>query len=242
MLRFVKRLDVFNRSSGCILPNSHSSGQQEVSKVLLSSGCIPVQGPLLWSFNSSSSLHSYDGSNIKNSSRMGHSNSEIPRRLANFVSITRNHPSCKGQSVTFMSDTRNSCQSFQVSSRTNNVSNLSGDPNRLFDFEGFPDRSPTSETSEFDHEIFKPQSSTSPVLATTAGTLSLPDATHSRRQIAWQVHSDRFTSTVEFPSSESLVFWVEEIEEDLWWWYGKRLREGRHIHSLPPDQMFWSNA
>ena len=63
-----KRLDVFNRSSGCILPNSHSSGQQEVSKVLLSSGRIPVQGPVLRSFNCSSSLHSYDGSNMRNSS------------------------------------------------------------------------------------------------------------------------------------------------------------------------------
>ena len=81
------------------------------------------------------------------------------------------------------------------------VSNLSGDPNRHFDFEGFPDRSPMSETLEFDHKIFKPQSSTSPVLATTAGTLSLPDATHTRRPIALQVPSTCSTSTVEFPSS-----------------------------------------
>ena len=46
-----------------------------------------------------------------------------------------------------------------------------------------------------------------------------------------------------FQDQEALVFWDEEIEEDLWWWYDdKRLREGRHLSSLPPDLMFWSDA
>ena len=133
----MKQLDVFNRSSGCILPISI----HQVSRKYLrfsSHQTISQLKALASVFQQLLKSHSYDGSNIKNSSRMGHSNSETPKRLANFVSVTRNHPSCKGQSVTFRPDTRDSCQSPQVSSRTNMLATYLGIQIDTSILRGFP--------------------------------------------------------------------------------------------------------
>ena len=47
----------------------------------------------------------------------------------------------------------------------------------------------------------------------------------------------------DFQSQETLIFWDEEIEEDLSWWRNdQRLQQGRSLNSVPPDLMFWSDA
>ena len=85
-------LDDVSGSKGRLLPDSHTSRQQEVPSVHVGSSSIPVQGSMFRLVDGPPSFYKSHGSSCCCSSQERHSSTEIPGRLATLSLLQRGGP------------------------------------------------------------------------------------------------------------------------------------------------------
>ena len=133
-------LDDYVRHVGRILPYSSTSGIKEVSKVRLPEEGIPVQGSVLRTLHSSSSIYENHGSHRKVASPAGHKHHTVSRRLAHEIKVATSVYKGQRSDSSIDSNIRNFNQFREVQPDSNSVDNLFGDETGLSSFSGFSDQ------------------------------------------------------------------------------------------------------
>ena len=186
------RLDDLHRSKGCLLADSDSLSQSQVSQICSWGRGMAIQGAMLRPHHGSSGLHSGDGSGFGDSPSIGDSNSSLFRRLADFGNIQGGSHAGKGCSNSIMSRIRDSSQLRQIESDSLSEVSISGDGDRFGSFHGFSDSPEDPEILKDSRRISVLKSSASNILE---GSLRSPGIPH--------VASPRGTSQDEVSSISS---------------------------------------
>ena len=132
-------LDGVPGSPGCLPSNPHSSGIEEVPQIHNSGGVVSIQGTLLRSHNSSSSVHSGHGPYFGHYASSRLPDSPLPRRLVDPGLLSSRGSAGKGLSPLALSSTRYSDQLREEQSNSISGGFLSGNEDSDCSFEGFPD-------------------------------------------------------------------------------------------------------
>ena len=134
-----RRLDVLDRSEGCVPSSSNSSTVKTSSQVLLGREGMAVQGHVFRPFHSTAGFHKTDGPSFVDSSLHGSENLEVSGRLADTGQFTRISSPCKGISDGIVRGVGHHNKSGEVRSDPEAGSNLLGNEDSIYDFEGFSD-------------------------------------------------------------------------------------------------------
>ena len=184
-----ERLDGYYRSQGRLPPDSDSSVESEVSEVYGRRESLAVQGSLLRPIHGTAGIYPGYDLGIRFSTSSGCQDVAIPGRLADHGFLSRRGLPGKGHGTPTLSRVGDHCKFGKIKLDSISIDCVSGDQDRVADFQGFADSLEDRKVLLNSRRISVIKGAVCEVLESTARSPRVVDAPSSR----WPTLDEGFT-------------------------------------------------
>ena len=184
-----ERLDGYYRSQGRLPPDSDSSVESEVSEVYGRRESLAVQGSLLRPIHGTAGIYPGYDLGIRFSTSSGCQDVAIPGRLADHGFLSRRGLPGKGHGTPTLSRVGDHCKFGKIKLDSISIDCVSGDQDRVADFQGFADSLEDRKVLLNSRRISVIKGAVCEVLESTARSPRVVDAPSSR----WSTPDEGFT-------------------------------------------------
>ena len=238
-----RRLDDLPGPARGVSSGSSSSRFASFSSLRGRREALPVQGPLLRSYDRTSSLHEDYGTSVRHPPQAWGQDASLPGRLAHPGLFKDRLSSVEGQAPVSLYRTWHPGQPHEVVSGSLSVHSVlgHGDPFSALCCSSHTSTSQQSYSTDRGVPI-NPVSSSVP-LASPSRPPVFPDSSRLRRMIRMRLLQLCLKGQWDFLDDQFQVSWSPLCREDLLWWSSQvQLREGVSLSLPAPDISFFSDA